>query len=199
MQQKLYTPVYDQFSLFPFYPAAPDSESFYRLQHTNTNDECLLDITFFPDPWNPGFGFNVKYLLKKDVGILSSQAFQFKGFPSSFIRTRYYFHSVTEVGVIVEKPKDFLLSQNYPNPFNPSTKISWQTPVSSWQTLKVYDVLGNEVATLVNEYRPAGNYGIEFYASHLPSGVYFYQLRTGDPSTSSVQSFVETKKMILLK
>ena len=93
----------------------------------------------------------------------------------------------------------FYLYQNYPNPFNPSTKIIWQTPVSSWQTLKVYDVLGNEITTLVNEYRPAGNYGIEFYASHLPSGVYFYQLRTGDPSSSSGQSFVETKKMILLK
>ena len=80
------------------------------------------------------------------------------------------------------------LEQNYPNPFNPSTKISWQSPVSGWQTLKVYDVLGNEVATLVNEYRDAGSYEIEFNASKLSSGVYYYQLRAG--------SFVETKKMI---
>ncbi len=57
------------------------------------------------------------------------------------------------------------LHQNYPNPFNPSTKISWQSPVGSWQTLKVYDVLGNEVATLVNEYRNAGSYEVEFNAS----------------------------------
>jgi photosystem II stability/assembly factor-like uncharacterized protein len=95
------------------------------------------------------------------------------------------------------QPEEFLLQQNYPNPFNPSTKISWQSPVGSWQTLKVYDILGNEVATLVDEYRNAGSYDVEFpkvetgHAPSLPSGVYFYQLRTGN--------FVETKKMILLK
>jgi len=93
------------------------------------------------------------------------------------------------------------LFQNYPNPFNPSTTISWQSPVSTWQTLKVYDVLGNEVATLVDEYKPAGKYEVEFSAIggsatggnayNLPSGVYFYQLRAGE--------FIETKKMILLK
>ncbi|MDP2364339.1 MAG: T9SS type A sorting domain-containing protein, partial [Ignavibacteria bacterium] len=101
---------------------------------------------------------------------------------------------------------NFKLSQNYPNPFNPSTKISWQSPIGSWQTLKVYDVLGNEVATLVNEYRPAGNYEVEFSAKggsaiggnvaqeSLPaiaSGVYFYRLQAG--------SYVQTKKMIYLK
>ena len=99
--------------------------------------------------------------------------------------------------------EEFYLSQNYPNPFNPNTKISWQTPVSGWQTLKIYDVLGNEVATLVNEYRPAGSYEVEFKSTvgnhQLANGVYFYQLKAGDPSTSSAQSFVETKKMILLK
>jgi len=63
--------------------------------------------------------------------------------------------------------------------------------VSGWQTLKVYDVLGNEVATLVNEYRPAGSYEVEFDASNLSSGVYFYQLKAG--------SFIEAKKMILLR
>ena len=94
---------------------------------------------------------------------------------------------------------EFNLFQNYPNPFNPSTKISWQSPVSGWQTLKVYDVLGNEVATLVDEFKLAGSYEVEFSASsgetignrQLASGVYYYQLRTGD--------FVQTKKMILLR
>ena len=87
----------------------------------------------------------------------------------------------------------FELYQNYPNPFNPSTKISWQSPVSSWQTLKVYDVLGNEVATLVDEYKPAGMYNVQFtmYNEQLSSGLYFYQLRVGN--------FIESKKMILLK
>ena len=92
-------------------------------------------------------------------------------------------------------PTEFVLYQNYPNPFNPSTKISWQSPVGSHQTLKVYDILGNEVATLVNEYRNAGNYNVDFNPAssikNLVSGIYFYRLQAG--------SFVETKKMILLK
>ncbi|NWG28536.1 MAG: T9SS type A sorting domain-containing protein [Ignavibacteriaceae bacterium] len=88
-------------------------------------------------------------------------------------------------------PSEFLLYQNYPNPFNPSTKISWQSPVGSEQTLKIYDILGNEVSTLVNEFMEAGNYEIEFNASTLPSGVYFYQLRAGD--------YLQTRKMLLLK
>jgi len=90
---------------------------------------------------------------------------------------------------------DFILSQNYPNPFNPSTKISWQSPLGSWQTLKVYDLLGREVATLVDEFKPAGSYEIDFNPEskikHPVSGVYFYQLKAGD--------FVETKKMMYLK
>jgi hypothetical protein len=85
----------------------------------------------------------------------------------------------------------FQVFQNYPNPFNPSTKISWQVPVGSWQTLKIYDVLGNEVATLVDEYKSAGSYEIKWDASKYPSGIYFYQLNSG--------SYTETKKMILLK
>ena len=88
-------------------------------------------------------------------------------------------------------PTEFALRQNYPNPFNPSTKISWQTPISGYQTLKVYDVLGNEVASLVNGEKPAGIYEISFNASQLSSGVYFYKLQLG--------SFIETKKMTLIK
>jgi hypothetical protein len=91
----------------------------------------------------------------------------------------------------LENPTEFLLKQNFPNPFNPITKIRWQSPVGGKQTLKVYDLLGVEAATLVDEYREAGSYEIEFDASSLSSGVYFYMLRAGD--------FVETKKMILMK
>jgi len=90
-----------------------------------------------------------------------------------------------------EIPEGFKLYQNYPNPFNPTTAISWQSPVGSHQTLKVYDVLGNEVATLVDEYNPAGSYEVEFDASSLSSGIYFYQLRAGSNS--------ETKPMVLIK
>ena len=93
--------------------------------------------------------------------------------------------------VTVAAPKEFSLSQNYPNPFNPTTKISWQSPVGSWQTLIIFDVLGNEIVTLVEEYKPAGDYEVEFNGTELPSGIYFYQLKAGE--------FVQTKKMILLK
>jgi pimeloyl-ACP methyl ester carboxylesterase len=88
-------------------------------------------------------------------------------------------------------PSTFYLSQNFPNPFNPSTTIKYKLPVSGNVTLKLYDVLGNEIATLVNEEKSVGVYEITFYAGNLPSGVYFYQLKTNE--------FVETKKMILLK
>jgi photosystem II stability/assembly factor-like uncharacterized protein len=86
---------------------------------------------------------------------------------------------------------DYTLSQNYPNPFNPSTVISYQLPVVGFVTLKVYDLLGREVATLVNEEKLAGEYEIEFNDANLPSGIYFYQLKTGQ--------FSETRKMILLR
>ena len=103
-----------------------------------------------------------------------------------------------EFGEIINSQSDntnelagFNLDQNYPNPFNPSTTIKYQIPELSFVTLKVYDVLGNEIAILVNEEIPTGIYEVEFIATTLPSGVYFYRLQAG--------SFVETKKMVLMK
>jgi len=94
---------------------------------------------------------------------------------------------------------NFSLEQNFPNPFNPTTVISWQLAVGSSVTLKVFDVLGSEVATLVDEEQPSGNYSIIFDTTNnpqlttnsLPSGVYLYQLRAGN--------FVETKKLVITK
>ncbi len=86
---------------------------------------------------------------------------------------------------------EFVLEQNYPNPFNPATIIKYQIPQLSFVTLKVYDVLGNEITNLVNEEKPIGSYEVEFNGMELPSGIYFYRLQAG--------SFVETKKMVLLK
>lgn len=114
-------------------------------------------------------------------------------------------------------PDNFILYQNYPNPFNPTTKIKYTIPsavmLNSFQhpdtetpnqvrddnmvTLKIFDILGNEIATLVNEQQPAGTYEVEFNSQQftnkkqLPSGVYFYRLNAG--------SFIQTKKLILLK
>ena len=84
------------------------------------------------------------------------------------------------------------LLQNFPNPFNPETTINFQIPFASHVTLKVYDVLGREVATLVDEFKQAGTYVETLHATSLPSGVYFYKLQTAN-------GFSETKKLILLK
>jgi hypothetical protein len=104
--------------------------------------------------------------------------------------------SFVEEEQIDELPTEFLLSQNYPNPFNPSTKIKYSIPPVGTQhavsvQIIVYDVLGNEIETLVNEEKSASTYEVMWYAENLPSGVYFYQIKAG--------SFIETKKMLLLK
>ena len=88
-------------------------------------------------------------------------------------------------------PITFQVFQNYPNPFNPSTKIKYSIPRTSQVQIRVFDVLGNEIETLVNEEKSIGTYEITWYAEGLPSGVYFYQLKAG--------SFVQTKKMMLMK
>ncbi len=90
-----------------------------------------------------------------------------------------------------EVPIEFLLSQNYPNPFNPSTRIKYSVPQSSNVVIKFFDVLGNEIETLVNEEKPTGTYEITWYAEQLPSGVYFYRIQAG--------KFLKTKKMVLMK
>lgn len=88
-------------------------------------------------------------------------------------------------------PQDYALYQSYPNPFNPATTIKYSIPYSDVVSIKVFDILGREVAVLINEYKPAGTYSIEFNANQFASGVYFYQLHAG--------KFIETKKMMLMK
>jgi predicted GH43/DUF377 family glycosyl hydrolase len=125
-------------------------------------------------------------------------------------------YATSDLIVSVEKienvlPSQFVLLQNFPNPFNPATKIRYQIIKAGFVSIKVYDVLGNEVVTLVNEELPAGEYEVEF-SSHsgevrnLTSGIYFYRIQavpTGrqavDPESSSGQVYIETKKMILIK
>jgi hypothetical protein len=96
-----------------------------------------------------------------------------------------------EIAVEVSAPTDYFLSQNYPNPFNPSTTISYALSEDGNVSLKLFDVLGNEVATLINENQQAGTFDYVFDASELSSGVYYYQLQAGD--------FTATKKLILMK
>jgi hypothetical protein len=136
-----------------------------------------------PDPNNPGYAlFPSRGTIVNDMGAY--------GGPRAIV-----WPIVADINeefqYINEIPRAFQLSQNYPNPFNPSTKIQYLINSKQKVTLKVYDLLGREIATLVNEEKPAGTYEIIWKAESIPSGVYFYQLRTG--------SFVETNKMILLK
>jgi len=97
----------------------------------------------------------------------------------------------TDVTTNEEISVTFQLMQNYPNPFNPSTKISWQLPVSSHVSLKIYDILGSEVATLINENREAGYYETRFNGSALASGMYIYRLTAGN--------YISTRKMLMIK
>ena len=168
----------------------------------NYSVRMVLDTLLMKD----GFSFNYR-IKAKDRGII----------PETTISPDTGFYQCVwdySVGVDDEDPQiiqEYLLHKNYPNPFNPSTKISWQSPVGGWQTLKVYDVLGREVATLVDEYRDAGYHEVEFnlYSDEgqnlpagrqgLTSGVYFYQLRARGPETSSGQRIVETRKMMVIK
>jgi hypothetical protein len=99
--------------------------------------------------------------------------------------------SVTNVDDNKLNPTEFKLFDNYPNPFNPSTTLRYSIPQASFTTLKIYDELGREVVTLVNETKSAGIYEVEFNASNLSSGIYYYTLQAG--------SFSKTNKMILMK
>jgi len=102
-----------------------------------------------------------------------------------------------------EIPNEFVLYQNYPNPFNPDTRIRFKISEFGMVTLKFYDVVGNEVATLINEDLPAGDYEVEFNAAsgskNLSSGIYFYQLQVLGPEINSEQGIIQTKKMVYLK
>jgi uncharacterized lipoprotein YddW (UPF0748 family) len=96
-----------------------------------------------------------------------------------------------EMEITQNIPSKFMLEQNYPNPFNPTTSIEFSVPSSEYVSLKVYDVLGNEITSLVNENKAAGNYIVDFNASSLSSGVYFYKISAGN--------YTETKKMMIIK
>ncbi len=138
----------------------------------------------------------INLLFAKGFGFINSSSCEFG---CSITNLRYANIDGVEYGTQItstKKPnnqqqKAFILYQNYPNPFNPTTNIVYSIPKPGLVSLKVYDVLGNEVAALVNEEKPAGRYNIKFDGSDFASGIYFYQLKAG--------SFTQNKKMILLR
>jgi photosystem II stability/assembly factor-like uncharacterized protein len=195
-----------------------DPEGFYNIANLKTTDAGVTwnfgEIPFFGLSFNIDFRtFNegwsasgYKFLFTSDRGETWSEVET----PDStviyalrFANARYGY-AVGQDGVIlkldpalvsvkdkVSLPIQFILHQNYPNPFNPSTNLQYTIGGRQFVTLKVYDVLGNEIATLVNEEKQAGSYNVEFGGTGLPSGIYFYQLKTNNK--------IQTKKMVYLK
>jgi len=157
--------------------------------------DCGMQDEVLLYPFNTGFAdsldlLGIDYVFESFNGTHTSEALNRVPIALRFIDS--VMNTVT--GVFSDYSNivsNFNLSQNYPNPFNPTTTIKYSVPKLSYVTLKVYDVLGSEVATLVNEEKPVGTYELSWSAANLPSGVYFYQLRVGE--------FVQTKKMLLLK
>ena len=132
-------------------------------------------------------------LFEPDTVFIASTSFNYCGstlaFGSQSFQSDCY--DINEVKKTELHPNDFVLGQNYPNPFNPTTTIKYQIPKLSFVTLKVYDVLGREIETLVDEEKPAGSYQVEWSTNNLSSGVYFY--------TINATGFIETKKMLLIR
>lgn len=157
--------------------------------YIQNNDDFNLEYVFEPSDsvYHDGFGIGVsmnkgEFLIGapygRKNGLSTGKAYLYSPYPMS----------ITDEGDLLT---DYFLFQNYPNPFNPITKIKFSIPKSDIVKIRVYDVLGKEIQTLLNEYKTTGSYEVEFDASSLPSGVYFYQMISG--------SYAETKKMILLR
>ena len=173
----------------------------------NNDPEMVNDLTYYDADINPqpfeisatspaiNAGTDMSYILNKFLYLPGfDPTSDILGNPrdsSPDIGAYEYDSSVNVDGDKTSQPTEYVLYQNYPNPFNPSTTISYFISASSFVTLKLYDVLGNEIKNLVNEEKTAGNYELEFNAANLPSGIYFYRLQSAN--------FVETKKMILLR
>ncbi len=183
----------------------------------NINDGWGIGKNFIIHTTDCGESWNLQLNITNDSSSTSFNTIHSRYNSTSWVcGTKTFWRTGKTVGVIYkyidsiasgvsnfgnDLPNTFSLSQNYPNPFNPSTKIKYSIPTSPQPSpykgegarvrLKVYDILGNEVATLVNEEQPAGEYEVEFKGTDISSGIYFYQLKVGN--------FIETKKMIFLK
>jgi len=165
-------------------------DSVYRYSYGN-NDTVIYKIK---ELRIGPIDYNVPYTFIKNRGleeIIFCDFFSGNMSHINYIKRVKKIKTISHFSDIENKKIIFFLSQNYPNPFNPTTTIEYSFPERSNVSLKIFDVLGREVTTLVNEEKPAGNYNVELNASSLPSGVYFYRLEAG--------SFIEVKKFILMK
>lgn len=165
------------------------------LKFAGSENHQKYEVFYIKQNWIPGITYYgaTMYDLDNDGNeeiIISMQNYPNTG--HRLLSAIYKSDSTTNViQEISEIPENFLLYQNYPNPFNPTTIISWTSPKDGFVTLKVYDVLGREVATLVNEYKSAGEHTIDFNAKELSSGVYIYRIQIGD--------YIQARSLILQK
>jgi hypothetical protein len=158
---------------------------------------CLSDLSVCVDAGNPAISYNDRedpynsgFALFPSLGGLRNDMGAYGGPNAELLPD---FENVSQIGVLGNSlvPSSVKIYQNYPNPFNPVTQIKYEIPVPGFVSLKVFNLSGCLVATLVNEYQPTGNYKVDFDGSELASNLYFYKLTAG--------SYTETKKMVLLK
>ena len=157
---------------------------------TGTMFSQSVEWSFFPS----GFGFSQS----TSITLISSVGEPFVGFSqieSASIYSGSLFRNVVMITGLRESnsqlPLEYALYQNYPNPFNPSTTVRYDLPRATFVTLTIFDILGRQISTIVEEEKPAGAYQVNVYVPNLPSGVYFYRFQARD--------YVNTKKFVLLK
>lgn len=177
-------------------PGWTSSLCFGELCFSATTDSVATTPDFLTDPLEPGDTLFTSLHVFTDTTSIATANVQIQvgTFRNPEDRIVLDFTATTDPTVSVRETNilnSFYLYQNYPNPFNPSTKINYKVGEPGLVLLKVYNVLGIEVATIVNEYKNSGNYSVDFNALNLSSGVYFYSL--------SVNNFTQTRKMILEK
>ena len=141
--------------------------------------------------WSEQGVFDIDSTYPTSIFCIDSLAGWAVGWYGAILHTTNGGVSFVEEQQLGEVPTEFLLSQNWPNPFNPNTTFRYSIPQTSKVVIKVYDILGNEIALLMDEEKTVGTYGLTWDAASLPSGVYFYQLKADE--------YVSTKKMLLLK
>ncbi len=172
-----------------FSPGNGTSTDYVTIKY-NSNGDQIWKIVYDNGSGNSASDIPYSLVLDNTGNVFVTGASTATSFGEDFCTIKYT-QSVGIRQLSSDIPEQFSLSQNYPNPFNPSTKISYELRVTNYVMLKVYDVLGNEVKTLVNEKQNAGTYEVSFDASNFSSGSYFYKLESN--------GYIETKKMLLIK
>lgn len=167
----------------------PYPDSFVLFYLVYRDEDGLGNFTHIATVNNSTFSYTDNSVIMDQPG--QKIYYKVKAFGKEFTNTVSTTIIPFKIGTGKYNEFSYVLNQNYPNPFNPATKITYTLAANSHVSLKVYDLLGNEVAALVNERKPAGYYSVEFDAGNLPSGIYFYTVTSGN--------FTYTRKMILLR